>query len=612
MNSPVAIVGMACRFPDAPNPQALWQNMLDRRTSFRRPGRQRWDHSRFYSPSPRDADRTYAETVAHLDDVTLFAGLHFGIASRRAEAMDPQQRIFLELVHQALQDAGLERRPWDRSRSAILVGASVCEYKELNVIRQRAAMIESGDFGTRSGPGGTERARPMRGYSFPGSMNNMIASAVAQAFDLGGPAYSLDAACASSLAALAQAVAHLQATPPEAGPAPVALAGGVYVNLLPDNLVGFARVGAIARSQCRPFDAQAEGFVLGEGAGVLVLKRLDLAQRDGDRIYAIVRGVALNSDGRGNNPLAPRLEGQVALLRQGLSRSGVDPAAIAYVECHGTGTLAGDASELQALNQGLTPRGMVRLGSIKANIGHTMSAAGVAGLLRAALAIYHATLPPQAGFERWHPSLKPLTGGFHIDDRAQPWQDPTRIALINSFAFGGTNAMAILESAPLPAPPPTGGEPSEWLFCFSAPTPMLLEEYRRDWLAAARGQSLSSLAYTQTLARQADSRHCGTVVVARNFDDLAAPTPIFPLAPGPLHLPEITAQERSWLEDRGVQLNEQGLRMESFSRLESLGYAWLLGQPIKLDDLFPDRRLADLPPVPLARQPYWIIQSIEP
>jgi len=606
MSPPVAIVGMACRFPDAPNPHILWQNILNRRSSFRKLENQRWDHSRFYHPSNRNVDKTHAETAAQIADVEYFAGPYFGIAPRRAEAMDPQQRVVLECVYQALQDAGLERRPWDRQRSAAFIGACTCEYKQLNVVRQRAAHFESGAFGApfEVPAGSAERALPMRSYTFPGSMTNVIASGVAQAFDLGGPAYTIDAACASAHVAISQAMAYLAEVGSAEGPAPVVLVGGVYLNLLPEVLVGFARTGALSRRDCRPFDAAADGFVLGEGAGILVIKGLEQAKRDGDRIYAVVRGVAVNSDGRNSNPLGPRLEGQIAALRQCLEVTGVTPAAIGYVECHGTGTPTGDAGELKALTEifGDHP---CRLGAIKANIGHALSACGIAGTIRAVLALYHEVLPPQAGFDSWHPSLEVRGANFRFEQEALSWSGGTRMAMVNAFAFGGTNGIAILENAP-PCVSPTVELGGTWLFCFSAPTPELLEEYRRDWLASARGQSLSSLAYTQTMTRL--PHRYGCVVVAENLEQLAAPAPILPLQAGPIHVPGMAPGDRAWLQERGVALAEEGAEFLSLSHLHVLGWAHLCGQTVELSDLFPDRRLADIPPIPLVRHPYWIIQ----
>ena len=471
----------------------------------------------------------------------------------------------------------------------------------------------------------TKRVAATRAYTVPGSMINMTASLISQTFDLRGPVYAIDAACASSLMAVVRAVEHLRALPAGGG-SPVALAGGVYLNFVPDPLVGFCRVGAMAHRECRPFDALAEGFILGEGAGVVVLKRLEDAVRDGDRVYAVIRGVAANCDGRSDSPLSPRLEGQVALLNAGLADAGVDPHSVGYVECHGTATPSGDLVELSALHQALGgSEKKQRIGSIKANIGHTMSAAGVAGLIKAVLAVYHSTLPPQAGFEGWHSNLSELSQHFHIEATPQPWNDEIRRAIVSSFGFGGTNSLALIESAPA-APllrTAAGGvseaasEPSPprpQLLCFSAPTPELLASYWQSWREAAQGQPMGRLAYTQTLTRKRHKH--GFAVVATSLEDLDAMPPSFALdKPLSLQLVGGSEEDRAWLAARGVPIADEGLTVsldQPHARLLALGTARLLGHPVQVEDLFEAGPVADLPTVPLVRQRYWAIAPYQP
>jgi 8-amino-7-oxononanoate synthase len=626
MSSEVAIIGMACRFPDAPNPDVLWKNILERKASFTQLERQRWNHRRFLGASSRQTDRTCGETAALIDDVDLFAGAYFGIAPRRAEAMDPQHRIMLELVYQALQDAGIERPYWNRAKTATFIGASVTEYKELNLIHVRSKMLGGGEFGTLDDTGTpgdpgnapltrslTNRSIPMRAYTLPGSLLNMNASVISQTYDLGGPAYTIDAACASSLTAVVRGVEYLRGLPEVDGPAPLALVGGVYLNFLPDNMVAFSRIGAIARRDCRPFDAGAEGYVVGEGAGLVILKRLDYAQRDKDRIYAVIRGVAANSDGRSTNLLAPQLAGQVALLQAGLEDAEMAPEQIQYVEAHGTATITTDEVELRSLTAVLGETGeKVHIGSIKGNIGHGMSAAGIGSFLRATLAIYHSTMPPQAGWERWHPNLIPYSDGFSIDTEPYPWDSPIRRALVKAFGLGGTNSVVVLESAPLVENLPVTQAPQ--LFCFSAPTPELLKIYHEQWMAAAAHQPLARLAYTQTLTRKV--HRYGFVAVARSLEDLRVAPPAFALdKKEPLQLVGASQDDLAWLTERGVPVSEEGfvMRMDQLdNRLVALGTAWLLGHPVMLEDLFPTRQVADLPSVPLERQRYWAVQNYRP
>jgi acyl transferase domain-containing protein len=331
----------------------------------------------------------------------------------------------------------------------------------------RARQLASGQFGEPFDPAqaiaASSRFGPVRSYSLPGSLQSMCATNLSQVFDFRGPAFTIDSACASSLTAVVQAVHYLRSAP-EGGPAPVALAGGIFMMMVPDALVGFSRIGAVAAHECRPFDSDSSGFLMGEGGGVVILKRLSDALRDGNPVYAILRGVAWNSDGRADNPMTVGLEGHSQLIELGLRDCGLQLNDFGYVECHGTATRTGDTVELQSLAHHLKGSNRPFLGSIKANIGHTMSAAGVAGLLRAVLALHHREIPPQANWNAWHPDLNALQDRFRIPTGVEPWDQPLPRALVSSFGFGGTNALVALQAPdqparavarPLPGPRPT-------------------------------------------------------------------------------------------------------------------------------------------------------------
>src|SRR6476661_735881 len=270
----------------------------------------------------------------------------------------------------------------------------------------------------------------------------MVAAAVAHQFDLHGPAVTVDAACASSLVAVDDAMRRLRA-----GEIDAALAGGVYVSLSPEHHIAFSRLGAIsAAGRCLPFDARGDGFVEGEGGGVVLLKRLTDAERDGNRVYAVLAGSAVNADGRTEGVMTPSAEGQAAVLRDAWRAAGLDPATLGYLEAHGTATAVGDATEAQGIAAALGDRaGAVAVGSTKANVGHTMSAAGVAGLIRAALAVHTAVVPPMAGYEQPRPDLP---AALTVPTAVRPWGATDRIAAVSSFGFGGTNAHVVLRSAP--------------------------------------------------------------------------------------------------------------------------------------------------------------------
>jgi acyl transferase domain-containing protein len=458
----IAVVGIGCRFPKADDAETFFGHLVEGRQLFSEVPRDRWDHRAFFSKSQRDTDKTWTPTGGFIDDVRSFAALHYGIPPRRLEVMDPQQRLLIETVREAIQDAGYEARGFDRARTGVFVGLSVNEYKNLNLARIGAMMLASGSFGPAAGSQAlrdailelTKNLAPTRAFSIAGNLTNMSAASVSQTFDFTGPSYTIDAACAAGATAIYDAVLHLRA-----GLVDVAMAGGAYVNLTPDNLVGFTRVGAISPSGvCRPFDARADGFVQGDGVAMLMLKRVGDALRDGDAIYGVLRGVGCNNDGRGEGPMTPRVEGQLDVLGKAYRDAAVSPATIAYFEAHGTGTRVGDPTEVEALGRLLTEAGVAQddvrpLGSVKGNVGHTMSCAGVASLVKALKMVEHHVAPPLAGFETPHPEL-----GFErwpvLPERAARPIDgigggPLRVGT-SAFGFGGTNVHFVVEEAPPP------------------------------------------------------------------------------------------------------------------------------------------------------------------
>jgi 8-amino-7-oxononanoate synthase len=507
--------------------------MQEGRHAFGPPPPDRWDHGLFFSPSARAADRYYAPNGAFLDDVRRFAAMEFAIPPRRVEVMDPQQRLALECAWVALQDAGyaasLDRaegaRPLDRRTVATYLGITALEWRTLLSARVVAQLMAAGALGQGAGDdaeaalfaSAVERVVPSRAFAAPGILSNMSAAVVAQELDLGGPAFTIDAACASALVAVHDGILALRA-----GVVDTALAGGVYVNLLPDHLIGFSRIGAIsAGGVCRPFDAAADGFVQGEGVGFVVLKRLDDALAADDRIYAVIRGTACNNDGRGDGPMSPRMEGQEEVIRAAWADASLDPGDIGYVEAHGTGTTVGDRTELAALRRCLGSRARpVSIGSAKANVGHTMSAAGIAGLLRAALAVHHRSLPPLANWSSPHPDLD--AAAFDVPTAPRPW-DGRRMATVSSFGFGGTNAHVVLDEAPAtrptrlfaaarPAPPLPAA-----LVVVSADDGALLARHAAE-LADALDGEFPAIVHTLNLGRR--RRAVRVAMVARTRDEL--------------------------------------------------------------------------------------------
>ncbi|MBK7861285.1 MAG: aminotransferase class I/II-fold pyridoxal phosphate-dependent enzyme [Archangiaceae bacterium] len=527
----IAVVGMACRFPHARDVNQLWRVVRDGEVTFDDIGDSRWKHSSFYSPDARAIDKTYVKKGGFVDGVEEFAALHYGLAPRRVQVTDPQHRLLVEIVRQALQDAGYEKKALPRSETGVFVGASVSEYKDLLTARLRAVSMIDGTFGDALSDAEAEVVRasvadsvPARAFTIAGSLLNMMAATVSQVFDLGGPSFTLDAACSSALVAIHEAAVHLRARQCD-----VALAGGVYLNLTPDNLVGFSRIGAISPSSaCRPFDAKADGFVMGEGVGVVVLKRYADAVAAGDRVYAVIKGSGCNNDGRGEGPMTPRPRGQMEAMARAHREVQWPIESIGFVETHGTATTVGDVVEVGALKEFWNQKAgheltqpSCYLSSIKANIGHTMSAAGVAGFIKAALVLHHKTIVPQPSVTELNPKLELHRSPFRLASKAMPFevaQGQARRAAVSSFGFGGTNAHVLLEEAPAVA---TAQSVGPQLFVISAPNPALLGQHMAELADAVEARQLSVGDVAVTLASRA-SFPVRDAFVARTREELVA------------------------------------------------------------------------------------------
>ena len=470
---PIAITGMACRFGGAVDLQAYWDMCVEGRDAFGPVPPDRWAAEAFYSPSHRATDKSYAPAGAWIDEVRGFPALALGLPPRRVEVMDPQQRLALEMALHAIEDAGLAGRM--PARTGVFLGVTGLEFRDLLLTRIMAQLMATGALGEAPADAEAflrvvERVVPSRPFSAPGVLANMVAAVVAQELDLSGPAYTVDAACASAMIAVSDAVDKLRN-----GAVDMALAGGVYLCLTPAHHVAFSRIGAMSPTgRCLPFDARADGFVQGDGAGVLLLERLEDAEAAGRRIYAVIEGIAINNDGHGDGPMAPLASGQAAVIREAWTQAGMDPATLGYLEAHGTGTEVGDLVELNGLQASVGAQAhRVVLGSSKANVGHTMSAAGAAGLIRAALATWHGRLPPMAGFEGAREDL-PL-GPFRLTRQAEDWAPGPRVAGVSSFGFGGTNGHAVLRGVEVGSPAAARAE----LVCLSAGTEEELRELAR-------------------------------------------------------------------------------------------------------------------------------------
>ena len=522
----IAIVGMACRFPGARYVGEFWQAILDGRSHFAEVPPDRWNGPAFHDPTGRNPDKTYTTTMANVDDIRAFAPAFFSITPKRAHTMDPQQRLLLECSRVALEDAGYARRALPRETTGVYTGISISEYRDIATVRGRAMLLANGSFGRAAAnqedtaAALVERVRKMSAQTMIGVTPNMAAANIARAFDLAGPVLAVDTACSSSLVALHEAVLHLRL-----GLTDAALVGGAYINVEPTTLIAFARIGALSkRGVCAPFDRRADGFVLGEGAGVVVLKRAADALRDGDRIWAIVNGIAVNNDGASDGPMAPSRAGQRAVLERAYRDAQVPPETVTLIEAHGTATAAGDAAEVGALGDFFGRNGARpverTLTSVKGNIGHALAASGMAGLIKTALALSEKTLPAQASFENPNPELNLDSAGFRVSARPRYWESShERRAGVSSFAFGGTNAHVVL-SEPFPRTAPL--RPARPLtFLVTAPDAALLKSYARqlnDTVNRKRNQvTVADVARTLS-SRRVDK--VGVSITASTMDEL--------------------------------------------------------------------------------------------
>ncbi|WAL61389.1 type I polyketide synthase [Thermocoleostomius sinensis] len=425
---PIAITGIGCRYPGAESPHAFWQLLRDGIDAIEEVPPSRWEVDRFYDSDRSQPNKTNTRWGGFLPQIDRFDPQFFGIAPREAYSMDPQQRLLLEVAWEALEDAGQIPEQLRGSQTGVFIGIGTHDY---SIMLWQDPVNDP--------------------YATTGTGNCIAANRISYVFDFKGPSLAIDTACSSSLVAV-----HLACQSLWCGESTLALAGGVNVLLLPTVTIGFSKGGFMSSAgRCKSFDASADGYVRSEGAGVVVLKPVSQALRDGDPIYAVIRGSAVNQDGFSNGMAAPNPIAQVAVLREAYRKAGVSPGQVQYVEAHGTGTKLGDPIELKALgavlSDGRAPNCPCAIGSVKTNIGHTETAAGVAGLIKVALSLKQGQIPPSLHFNTPNPQVDFATLPLRVQTKLAPWTPQSKPALagVNSFGFGGTNAHVVVEAAPV-------------------------------------------------------------------------------------------------------------------------------------------------------------------
>jgi acyl transferase domain-containing protein len=430
---PIAIIGIGCRFPGgADDPDSFWKLLEEGVDAITEVPADRWNVRAFYDPDPGKPGKTQARWGGFVAGIDRFDPQFFGISPREAARMDPQQRLLLETAWEAIEDGGQTLERLRGSRTAVFVGISSWDYSLLQTGAHDLTIFDV--------------------YSNTGGSLSIAANRISYCLDLRGPSAAVDTACSSALVAV-----HLACRSIWEEGCSLALAGGVNALLMPDWYVGFSRLNMLSPDgRCKAFDARANGFVRSEGAGMILLKPLGRALADGDRVHAVIRATAINQDGRTPGMTVPSQEAQEALLREACRQAGIAPAQIHYIEAHGTGTLVGDPIEARALAQVLStgrPAGQpCWIGSVKTNIGHLEAAAGIAGLIKAALVLEHRRIPANLHFQQPNPEIDFERLQLRVPVRTEPWPqtDGPALAGVNSFGYGGTNAHVLLQEAPRP------------------------------------------------------------------------------------------------------------------------------------------------------------------
>ncbi len=457
-HTPIAIIGMASIFPEARNLQEYWQNIVNKIDCITDIPETHWNLADYYDSNPRtELDKTYCNKGGFIPAID-FNPMEFGIPPNILEVTDVSQLLSLVVAKEAMEDAGYdEKREFNRENIGVVLGSAALKLGVPLSARLQYPIWKKALKSSGLSDEDTEKIieKIQSAYvqwdenAFPGMLANVISGRIANRFNFGGLNCTVDAACASSLAAVKMAIAELLEHRSD-----MMLTGGVDTDNSITAYISFSKTPAVSQGdKVKPFDAKSDGMMLGEGLGMMVLKRLSDAQRDKDKIYAVIRGIGTSSDGRFKSIYAPRKEGQINALRRAYDDAGFDPLTVDLIEAHGTGTMAGDPTEFASLKEYFSEdnskRQHIALGSVKSQIGHTKAAAGAASLIKTALALHHKVLPPTINVTQPNPKLNIKNSPFYLNAETRPWisapQEAPRRAGVSSFGFGGTNYHVVLE-----------------------------------------------------------------------------------------------------------------------------------------------------------------------
>jgi len=461
----IAIVGVGAILPDAPNAAAFWENVKSGRYSISEVSPNRWDPALYYDADHSVPDKTYSKIGGWVREYPWEPMMwRLAVPPRVVDAMDDAQKWAIACTREALEDYGYPKRPLDTNRTAVILGNAMAGEKHyltamrLNFPDYAQELAESESFAALPEAARrnitsefhqriNERVPEVTEDTMPGELANCIAGRIANIYNFHGPNFVTDAACASAMAAISAAVEGLIQNDFD-----VAVTGGIDRNMGATSFIKFSKIGALSASGTRPYADGADGFVMGEGAVIFLLKRLADAERDGDKIYAVLRGIGGSSDGKGKGITAPNPIGQKLAIERAWQNAGLSPATVTLMEGHGTSTAVGDVVEVESMAEVLSsyhlPAGAVALGSVKSNIGHLKGAAGAAGILKAALALRDKVMPPSVHCEHPNSNIDFARCPLYVNRELKPWtevKEGARRAGVSAFGFGGTNFHAVLE-----------------------------------------------------------------------------------------------------------------------------------------------------------------------
>ena len=610
----IAVIGMSGIFPGSPDLDSFWENLVNQKSLIQEIPEDRFDWRAIYGDALREEGKTNSKWGGFIDGIDRFDAAFFNISPREAQLMDPQQRLFLQTTWKAIEDAGYAPSSLSGSRTGVFVGVASNEYAHL--IRQSGVEID--------------------GQAATGNTHSVLANRVSFFLNLRGPSEPIDTACSSSLVALHRAVNAIKT-----GECEMAIAGGVNLLLTPTGFLAFGKSGMLADDGCcKTFDDRADGYVRGEGVGVAILKPLKKALEDGDRIYGIVRGSAINHGGRANSLTAPNAAAQTEVISEALDKAGISAETITYIEAHGTGTALGDPVEINGLkmafaqsssgqSSGSRSQYYCGLGTVKTNIGHLETAAGIAGLVKVLLSLKNKVRPGLVHFKQLNRNIQIQDGPFYIVTDTQPWErlrdranrEIPRRAGISSFGFGGVNVHIVVEefdpplNATLTQEPPDSDK--DEIVVLSARSEDRLrqsvEQYLKQTLnqdLAGNAESLADLAYTLQVGR--DAMEARLAVVCRSKQDLLDALQSY----GQEQLNSATCFTGNAIEHRDIAnlLNEDPDHQSYLARaiergqLHKIAALWVKGFDVDWPGLHRHQRChrVPLPTYPFAKNRYWV------